>query len=503
MGSKAASSALDAFTEHVRAIETTRSISSLLDWDQETLMPPRAAKDRANQLALLAGLAHERLTSDHTARLLESAEREAAGDPVAETNLREVRREYEREVKLPKSLVEEIAHAATLSKGEWVKARKESKFSIFAPHLSRMLELKRQAADYLGWKTERYDALMDEYEPGARASEVQTVFDGVKRELTPLLTAIVKAPRQPDRTVLERVCPVAAQAAFNRTLAESLGFDFDAGRIDISVHPFCGGSGPSDVRMTTRYDERYMPMSLFGVLHETGHALYEQGFDPIHTGTPMARSVSLGIHESQSRMWENLIGRSRAFWTHFYPALKAAFPSMADVSPDAWYFAINAVRPSFIRVEADEVTYGLHIMLRFDLERRMVGGQLAVQDVPAAWKEASRALLGITPPDDAQGCLQDIHWSQGTFGYFPTYALGNLYASQFFEAAKRAIPDLMERVARGELRTLLGWLRENIHRHGMRYRASELVKVVTGKPLSHQAFVSYLKDKFGELYNLA
>lgn len=493
----------DEFIERVKDLSTTRAVEALLDWDQETYMPKRAAEDRANQIAMIAGLAHEKLTADELGTLLGRLEADGCGDDyAAATNLREVRREYDRAVKLPKALVQEIAKTSTLAKDAWVAARRDSQFSKFTPHLQRLLDLKRQVADLIGWETEPYDALMDEYEPGARAAEVQRVFDAVKAELVPLVAAIKDAPRQPDRSIRTRPCPRASQAAFNRQIVETMGLDLEAGRIDVSTHPFCTGLSPRDVRITTRYDENYMPMSLFGVMHEAGHALYEQGLDVAHNGTPMAQSTSLGIHESQSRLWENQVGRSRAFWQHFYPQLQEAFPALADVALDDWHFVINTVEPSLIRVEADEVTYGLHIMLRFDLERKMMRNEITVDDVPEAWNAGMTELLGVTPPDDARGCLQDIHWSMGIFGYFPTYALGNLYAAQFFDAAREALPDLAERIARGELLPLREWLRENVHRHGRRYRARELVKVVSGHELSHQPFIDYLNTKFKPLYGL-
>ncbi len=496
------STAYQALLDHARRISTASAVASLLEWDQETFMPPRAAKDRAEQIALVAGLAHEKLISDESGRLLERATREQNDDADAAVVLREFQREHARAVKLPTRLVEQIAKAATLARGDWIRARRESNFALFAPHLARLLELKREAADLWGWQGERYNALLDEYEPGALAADVQAVFDVLRRELVPLLGAIVAAPRQPDLRVLTRRCPISAQETFLRLLAQALGFDFQAGRLDSSVHPFCGGHGPSDVRMTVRYNESYLPESLFGLLHETGHALYEQGLDERYSGTPLAHAISLGIHESQSRMWENMIGRSRPFWEHFFGPLRAAFPSMNDVTLDAWHFAINAVQPSFIRVEADEVTYGLHIILRFGLERRLIDGTLAVQDVPAAWNAEFKALLGIDPPDDARGCLQDVHWSHGTFGYFPTYTLGNLYAAQFFETAQRELPELWSCVGRGDVAPLRDWLRAKIHRQGMRHRASELVRIVTGQALSPTPYLSYLKDKFGGLYGL-
>jgi carboxypeptidase Taq len=498
-----ASADYDDFIARVKELHTTHAIAALLEWDQETYMPKGGAEDRANQMALTAGLAHEKLTADELGALLSRLEQEDFGDDfAAATNVREIRREHDRAVKLPKSLVQEIAKASTLARDAWVAARAESDFSRFAPHLARLLDLKRQVADLIGWTTEPYDTLMDEFEPGARAAEVQTVFDGVKAELVPLVAAIKHAPRQPDKSIRRRHCPRAAQEAFNRRIVAVMGLDFNIGRIDVSTHPFCTSMSPRDVRLTTRYDENYMPMSLFGVMHECGHALYEQGLDAAHTGTPMAHSTSLGMHESQSRLWENQVGRSRPFWQHFYPQLQEAFPSMADVGLDDWCFAINTVEPSFIRVEADEVTYGLHIMLRFDIERRMIRNEIAIDDIPEAWNAGMQELLGVTPPDDAQGCLQDIHWSMGIFGYFPTYALGNLYAAQLFEAARQTLPDLDTQLTRGELMPLREWLRDNVHRQGKRYRANDLVKLVSGRDLSPQPFLDYLNAKFKPLYGL-
>ncbi len=496
-------STYDAFVQRVREIHTFYSLESLLDWDQETLMPKRNAQHRAAQISLIAGLAHERMTSDEVGNLLGELERGGSnGDTVRATNVREVRRKFDRAVRIPTRLVKDIALASSLAKDVWARARKAARFSEFAPHLERLLDLRRQVADCVGWTSEPYDALLDEFEPGAKAADVQVVFDQVKAELVPLVAAIRNAPRQANRSVLSRSCPVERQAAFNRRIAAAVGFDFEAGRIDVSTHPFCSGLTPTDVRMTTRYDEHYMPMSLFGTLHETGHALYEQGLPNEHFGTPMAEAVSLGIHESQSRLWENQIGRSRAFWEHFYPELQQQFPSMADVKLDEWCFAINAVEPSFIRVEADEVTYNLHIMLRFEIEREMVAGKLRVADVPARWNALMQKYFNLTPPSDAEGCLQDIHWSMGGFGYFPTYALGNLYAAQFCDQARRVLPNFDDLIRAGDFGPMLDWLRKNIHGHGQRYRAGELAQVVTGRPLSAQPFIDYLKAKFRPLYGI-
>lgn len=487
--------------DRVRDVARLGAVGQLLDWDQETYMPPNGVTGRAEQVGLIAALAHEHLVADETRALIASAEADAE-DAVAHTNLRETKRTLARAVALPTDLVRRIAVTTSLAKDAWSKARAANDFPSFAPLLSDVIELKKQVADLVGYETEPYDALMDEYEPGVRAADIEPLFAELRSATVDLLNRIEAAPSKPDASILSRSFPCDRQARLSRTMAESLGFDFNAGRLDVTVHPFCtsiGGAG--DVRITTRYDEHFLPSGLFGTLHETGHALYEQGLLPEHASTPMGEAISLGIHESQSRLWENMIGRSRPFWTCHYDALKDLFPeSLSDVSADVFYRAINTVSPSLIRVEADELTYNLHIILRFEIERALVSGQIAAADVPAVWNEKMKELLGVTPPDDRQGCLQDIHWSMGALGYFPTYTLGNLYAAQFFEQIRKDIPDLTERTAANDHQPLLSWLRENIHAHGQRYRAADLVKRVTGKPLSIQPFVTYVTDKYTEVY---
>lgn len=498
------SSAFDDLLKQTQDYYRLQSVGSLLGWDRETYMPERAAADRAEQMALLSGLLHDRMTSDRLAGAITAAAAEINGaDSPQAAIVRELRRDHERATKLPRSLVEDIARTTSLAISAWTRARKESDFALFAPHLERIIDLKRQEADHVGYDTERYDALMDEYEVGARAAVVGRVFDELRPHLVALVQAISSAPRQPDLGILKRSCPVDAQQRFNRVVAEAIGFDFAAGRIDISTHPFCSGFTPSDVRLTTRYDEFFMPMSLFGILHEAGHGLYEQGLSQEFPATPLSDSISLGVHESQSRMWENQVGRSRAFWEHFFVPLQQTFPALADVALDDWYFAVNSVQPSLIRVEADEVTYGLHIMLRFDLERRLIDGKLAVKDVPAAWNAGMQELLGITPPRDAEGCLQDIHWSSGIFGYFPTYQLGNIYSAQFFAAARRDIPELEQQFRTGHFAPLLEWLRSSIHRHGRRYTPTRLLERTTGRGLDAEPYLAYLHGKFKPLYGIS
>lgn len=489
--------------DRVKDISRLHAVAQLLGWDQETYMPVSGVQARSEQFALIMGLAHERLVADETRALLDRVSA-PSGDYVLETNIRETRRVFERAAKIPTELVKQIAETASVAKEAWAKAREESDFKAFKPYLQRLVELKKREAECVGYDTEAYDALMDEFEPGAKASEIEVLLRELRQATIALFRRITDAPRHPDPGILTRRFDMDRQKVWARKLAEALNFDFSSGRVDISVHPFCatiGGCG--DVRMTARYQEDFLPSAIFGTMHETGHALYEQGLLGEHAFTPMGEAVSLSLHESQSRMWENLVGRSRAFWACHWEDLKATFPEvLQDVSLDEFYGAINAVRPSFIRCEGDELTYNLHIILRFEIERALFDGSLNVEDVPGAWNEKLKASLGITPPNDREGCLQDIHWSWGSFGYFHTYTFGNLYAAQFFEQARKDIPGLLDRIAIGDYEPLLLWLRRNIHCHGQRYRANELVELVTGRPLSITPFMDYVTAKFSQIYEL-
>ncbi len=492
----------DAFLARIREIGQLEATAALLDWDSETVMPENGLSIRAEQLTLLATLAHDRLTDPKLGDLLSQLE-DKTDDEAAATNVREIRRQHEREVRIPKTLVERIARVSTIAKSAWAKARSESAFDRFAPHLAELLDLRRQVAEAIGYEGECYDALLDEFEPGATAVELAKVFDSLRTPLAAFVKQLVESETQPDPSIIERRFPIEMQTLWCRQSAELIGFDFKSGRIDTSVHPFCSGTGPGDVRLTTRYMENFFPSAVFGTLHEAGHGLYEQGLPNNHVFTPRGHAVSLGIHESQSRLWENMVGRSRAYWERYYPQCQTAFPeALSDVSLDAFYGAINTVRPSLIRVEADEVTYSLHIILRFEIERDLLEDRLQVSDVPEAWNAKMTELLGVTPEQDSDGCLQDIHWSMGAFGYFPTYALGNLFAAQFFAAASRAMPDLQDQIRQGDFTSLLEWLRVNIHLHGQRYRANELAQNITGTPLSIEPFMTYLREKFSPIYGL-
>jgi carboxypeptidase Taq len=499
----------EAFAElirHVRATALLNSCASVLDWDHHTYMPAKGAAHRAEQLALLAGLSHEQFTTPTVGELLSRAEegrdrRESRS--AAAVNLREIRRAYDRATRVPPALVEELARTAALAHDVWVDARRASDFERFRPWLAKLVGLKQQEAAAVGGSGVPYDALLDEYEPGETVARLTPVFAELRTSLVDLVGRIGRSPRRPDLSILHRAYPIAAQEAFGRTVAEAIGFDFQAGRLDATVHPFCSGIGPGDTRLTTRYDLHDFGDAFFSILHEAGHGLYDQGLEAEHFGTPMGEAVSLGIHESQSRLWENFVGRSRAFWEYWFPQARRVFPeALTDAGLDAFVFAVNDVRPSLIRVDADEATYNLHILLRFELERALIDGDLAVADLPAAWGDGMERLLGIRPPDDAHGCLQDVHWSGGSFGYFPTYMLGNLYAAQFFARARAELGDLTEQFRRGEFLPLKEWLNRTIHREGQRYRAAELVAAVTGEPLSPRYLLRHLTEKFGALYGL-
>ena len=480
------------------------SCSAVLGWDERTYMPRNGSAFRGDQMALLARMTHEMSTAPQVGEALATVEGSAiVADPAAAINVREIRRAYDRAIKVPKELVEELARVTTRAQQAWQEARQANDFPAFRPWLEKVVALKREEANAVGFADHPYDALLDEYEPGATARGVNEVFAKLADDLVPLIAAIGQSTRKPRRDVLEREYPVDAQKVFAEGAAAAIGFDFKSGRLDVTTHPFCSGIGPGDCRITTRYNPRFFNEAFFGVLHEAGHGIYEQGLPAVHFGTALGSYCSLGIHESQSRLWENQVGRGRPFWEGFFPKAQRAFPGvLGDVSLDDFYFAINEARPSFVRVEADEVTYNLHIILRFELELALLTGDLKPADVPAAWNEKFAARFGLTPPDDKLGCLQDIHWSMGGIGYFPTYTLGNLYAAQFMAAARAQLPDLDADFRRGEFGRLKKWLTNHIHWSGRSYRSEELCRRVAGEGLRHEPLMTYLREKYGRLYDL-
>lgn len=482
------------------------SCADLLAWDEETYMPRGGARHRGEQMALLAGMQHELGTDPRLGELLAAVggtDLVADPDSPAAANVRGIRRAYDRATRLPRPLVEELARVTAVAQQEWATARQDADFGPFLPWLEKIVALKREEAEALGYEESPYDPLLDEYEPGARSRELAGLFAALREELAPLVGALAQSRRRPNVSLLRRDYPIDRQRTFGEMAASTLGFDFHNGRLDTAAHPFSMAVGPGDCRITTRYDAHDFSASFFTILHEVGHGLYEQGLDPRHAGTPLGEVASLGLHESQARLWENTVGRSRAFWKHFFPLARQVFhEALHDVRLDSFHFALNRVEPSLLRVHADEVTYNLHILIRFELEQALISGALKPADVPGAWAEAYRRHLGVAPANDREGCLQDGHWASGQIGYFPTYTLGNVLAAQLFAAAARELGDVERQFARGDFGGLLSWLRDNVHRQGGRYPAARLVEKVTGSPPSHRPLTEALRRKYGELYGV-
>ena len=490
--------------ERLATISDLNTARNALNWDRQTYMPEGGVAGRAEQVATLSRLVHEMLVSRETAELMAALEKpEPGSDDFAFVRL--ARREYERTAKLPNHLVEELARATALAQPAWEQARARSDWASFEHHLRKILLLQRESTECLGYEDHPYDALLDFYEPRAKRARLQEMFDELKAELVPLIREISALSDGNRSRPLYGSFDEKKQEEFARRVISDFGYDWKRGRLDCVVHPFCISlSGPGDVRITTRFDSDHLSPALFGTFHEAGHAIYEQGIDPVYSRSPLSGGTSMGVHESQSRLWENLVGRSRTFWSFYYPSLRESFPeALEDTDLETFYRAINEVKPSEIRVEADELTYNLHILLRFELEISLIEEDLAVAELPAAWNAKMEEYLGVTPEDETNGVLQDVHWAAGLFGYFPTYTIGNVLAAQLFEEALKAYPEIPEQMGDGEFGKLRRWLWENIHRHGSRYDADELIEMSTGRPLETASYLRYLKNKFGELYGLS
>lgn len=489
---------------------TLSSVSALLAWDQETYMPPAGVEARAEQSSMLAEMIHQRHTAAQMGELIAACEADDSlmADPLSPQarNISAFRRDYDKATKLPSTLVAELAKVGSQAQEAWKHARENNDFKAFEPWLSRMMELTREKAQCYGIPDggELYDALLDDYEPGGRAAQIEAVFNPLAEQLSQLVAELLDKGTQPSDEPIKLPIDAARQNAFGLFVIKQLGFDLNAGRLDVTTHPFCEGLAPGDTRLTTRYRDEKFTDALYGTMHECGHGLYEQGLPKNdHAGEPLGQAISLGIHESQSRMWENFVGRSKAFWIWALPHAQTMMASgLENYSVDDLYKATNRVERSYIRVEADEATYNLHVMLRFGIERSLIRGDLTVADLPAAWNERFKTMLGVEVPDDRRGCLQDVHWSFGLIGYFPTYTLGNLYAAQFWETINEDIPDLESHMQEGDFEALLRWLRVNIHIHGRRFAAGELCERVTGKPLSSEPLMNHLERKLKPVYNL-
>lgn len=493
--------------ERVAEVQDLGQAAAVLGWDQETMMPPKGASFRATQQAALAGVIHERFTSPRVSELLaalETPEAQAQLSDLDRAIVRINRRDYDRATKLPAALVRDLAVATTQGVETWRRARELSRFDLFADDLRRIVELKRQEARYVGIGETPYDALLDEYEPGMTSRQLQAIFTNLRHDTVALLDKIDRSGNVVDQTVVQQPYAPAGQLRFTEIVLRQMGFDFEAGRQDLSTHPFTTNFGSTDVRITTRVNPDDLGVALYGSIHEGGHALYEQGIPLELARTGLANGSSLGTHESQSRMWENFIARGETFWTWALPIARQEFPAqLENATPAMLNRAVNHVERSLIRTEADEVTYNLHIILRFEVERRLIDGEIQVEDLPSIWNELMRQYLGLTPPNDRLGVLQDTHWASGLIGYFPTYSLGNIYAAQLWFALRREIPDLDARLARGEFSAVLDWLRPHIFKYGRSLDGAKIIELATGEPPTARYLVEYLNQKFGKLYGFA
>lgn len=480
-----------------------KSTIAVLNWDAEVYMPTGAINSRSQTLSYLSQLLHDKFLDKEFVKILKQASKQKSLSEHDEALIREVQREFKREKKLPSEFVATLAETTSKSSHVWAKARKESDFKIFQPYLKKIVDLKRREADYVGFKKSPYDALLDSFEPGFTAEEAWQILEEVKDFLVPLLKKIKASTVKIDPQIIHGHFDITKQHEFNQRITKKIGFDYDLGRLDRSTHPFTTGFHPHDVRITTRYYEEDVLSALMSSMHEAGHGLYEQGLSHDHFGTPLGESASLGIHESQSRLWENMVGRSKPFWDYLYPQVQAEFPKpFKKVVLKDFYQVLNMVNPALIRVEADEVTYNLHVIIRFEIEKELIEGSISVKDLPEIWNSKIKDYLGVDVPDDAHGVLQDIHWSSGLFGYFPTYTLGTLYAAQLYAAAKQQLPQLEGDIARGEFSSLREWLRSHIHLHGKRYPAAELMQSATGQPISTQPYRDYITNKYSQLYKI-
>jgi carboxypeptidase Taq len=475
--------------------------SAVLQWDQEVYMPPKGYTARGRQLSTLASIAHEWLTDDKYGDVLKKLADEKGLSENEAANARLSLEDYEKNKKLPISFVEKITQQTSDSYNAWIQARKENDFKVYAGELGKMIDLKKEQAELYGYEAHPYDALLDDYEKGATVAMLEPVFADVKEHLPPLL-AKIKSAQQIDDSMMEGNYPRQPQWDFSMDVLKTMGYDLEAGRQDISEHPFTTSFASTDVRVTTRVDEHNFASLLWSSIHEGGHALYEQGLPEDQYGLPLGSAASLSIHESQSRLWENCVGRSLPFWKHFYPKLQSYFPEpLKNVSSEAFYKAMNKVEPSLIRTEADEITYHFHVMIRYEIEKALLQGDIKTNDLAAVWNEYYQKYLGVSATDDKRGVLQDVHWSHGSFGYFPTYSLGSFYAAQFFEQAEKDIPGLIGNIETGKTESLLKWLREKVHVHGRKYTSEELCNQITGKGLDFKSFMRYAERKYSAIYN--
>lgn len=489
------------FKEYLKDIEYLSSAIGALQWDSRVNMPKKGAEYRGEVLGYLSNHLYKLQTSEALKSYIDYFSGNERDD-VVKGIVEKQKREYSRTVKIPEDRYREYVIAASIAESAWEEAKAKSDYSLFKPHLKKLIEFKREFIEYWGYSGSRYDVLLDYFEPGIKTAKLDDVFGELKDAILSLLGKIKSSSVKTDTSFFNRQFPAADQKSFSEYILKRMGFDFQAGRLDTSVHPFTAELGNRDVRITANYNEREFRTALFACIHEGGHAIYEQGIPDELKGTTLATGVSMGVHESQSRFYENIIGRSRPFWEFFFPEAKKRFPQLGDVSLDDFYRGVNDVKPSLIRIEADELTYSLHIIIRYEIEKAIFEDGADVSELPSMWNQKYRDYLGVEPANDAEGILQDVHWSGGDFGYFPSYALGNLYGAQFLGALKKDVPDLDMRIGQGDLDVIHSWLKDNIHKHGSVYKPEELIKMVTGEELTAKHYIDYINKKYGEIYEL-
>lgn len=494
---------LESLESRFADIKALQAAIAMMEWDQQTYMPRGGSPARASHLGSLSRIAHEMFVSEEIGALLGRAKSEVDPDSEEGALVRVAQREYDLATKVPAELVSRKVQLAAEGHEVWLAARANNDFERFRPYLEQMFEIARQEATYLGYRDHIYDALFDQYEEGAKAADATRLFETLKAPLVDLVRQIAESQNDPDDSFLTGEWPESKQREFTEFLVKEIGFDMNRGRQDVAPHPFCTGWSVGDIRLTTRF-KPYLASSIFASLHEAGHGMYEQGSPAAwDLKFPMlVGGVSLGVHESQSRLWENIVGRSRPFWKRHLPELARRFPEFSDVPLDTFYRAVNKVQPSLIRVEADEVTYNLHILVRFELECDLLTGGLKAKDLPAAWNAKYKEYLGIEPETDSDGCLQDVHWSSGLIGYFPTYSMGNLLSYQIWNALRKDLGDTDALIERGEFRPILGWLQDNIYRHGKRYQPQDLIERATGRRMEANDYLTGIRAKYAELYGL-
>lgn len=493
---------LTAYKKHLQEIGKLESAISLLHWDQRTYLPQKGLAARALVLGKLARIAFELLVSDKLGHYLEELETQDDLSLEEQASIRVVGKAYRRHKSIPPDIYEQFTIAQSRSESAWEQAKKTSDFELFRPHLQKMVDFSRQFAQLYGYETNPYDALLEEYEPGMTTEQLRSVIEPLRKKLVPFIKRLREEGTRPRTEILDGTFPIDKQEELSLRVLKAMGYDFSAGRLDTTVHPFTISTGPQDTRVTTRFIGDNLFSGISSTMHEGGHALYGQGIPPELHWSGLDGGASFGIHESQSRMWENMIGKQLPFLKFFQPILASVFPEFAHTRPETLYNALNTVTPSLIRIEADEVTYNLHIMLRFELEEQLINGRISITDLPEVWKDAMKRYLGVVPKDDAHGVLQDVHWSTGMFGYFPSYMLGNLYAAQIFAKVREEIPDLDEQIANGKLVVLLSWLRKQVHRFGKTYEPQELLQRITGERLNPSYFTRYITDKYSLIYSL-